>query len=194
MNYLAHVFLSFNNPKILLGNMIADAIKGKSYENYETEIVKGIQLHREIDLFTDTHPVVINSKARLYYKYHKYSSVITDIFYDHFLSINWEKYSTISIQETAKNTYWILTYNYEILPLRIKKILPFMVTNNWLCSYHNLDIVNRALVNIGKRTKYVSFMNEAIIDLKKYYGQFNAEFQAFFPELIKFSKDFLFSR
>lgn len=191
MNYLAHVFLSYNNPKILLGNMIADAVKGKSYINFDEEVIKGIKLHRNIDFFTDTHPIVIHSKEKLYYKYHKYSSVIIDIFYDHFFSINWNDYSETPIRETAKKTYRILITNYEILPLRIKKILPFMVTNNWLSNYHDLNNINRALTNLGKRTKYKSYMNEAIEDLKSNYSEFNQEFQAFFPQLIRHTQSIL---
>jgi acyl carrier protein phosphodiesterase len=29
MNYLAHAYLSFNEPEILTGNMISDFVKGK---------------------------------------------------------------------------------------------------------------------------------------------------------------------
>lgn len=191
MNYLAHAFLSGNNPKIIIGNMIADAVKGKSVNNYEKDIKKGIQLHRNIDFFTDTHPIVINSKEKLYYKYHKYSNVIIDIFYDHFLSINWQQYSTENINNVAKNTYRILTLYYEILPARIKKILPFMVTNNWLGNYHDINIIGRALTNMSKKTKYESRMSEAIEDLKTNYSEFNRDFQTFFPQVIQFSNTFL---
>ena len=62
MNFLAHTHLSQNNEDVIFGNFIADSVKGKSYLKYRTDIITGILLHRNIDLFTDRHLVVKNSK------------------------------------------------------------------------------------------------------------------------------------
>jgi acyl carrier protein phosphodiesterase len=92
MNFLAHLHLSGNNPNIMLGNFMGDFVKGKSYrQQYEPEIIKGIELHRSIDEFTDSHPVVTESKNRLRPTYRHYSGVIVDVFYDHFLAANWNQ-------------------------------------------------------------------------------------------------------
>ena len=53
MNYLAHIYLSGNDPDLIFGNFIADAVPGKQYKNYSNRIQEGIILHREIDSFTD---------------------------------------------------------------------------------------------------------------------------------------------
>ena len=55
MNYLAHAYLSFNEPEILVGNMISDFVKGKKKFDYSPGVQKGIALHRAIDNFTDYH-------------------------------------------------------------------------------------------------------------------------------------------
>ena len=55
MNYLANARLSFNDPDLLIGNMISDFVKGKKKFDYPLSIQKGIQLHRLIDEFTDAH-------------------------------------------------------------------------------------------------------------------------------------------
>jgi len=62
MNYLAHAYLSFNVPSILVGNMISDFVKGSSKLGYPVSIQKGIMLHRDIDAFTDTHPATAKAK------------------------------------------------------------------------------------------------------------------------------------
>ncbi|NVK49164.1 MAG: DUF479 domain-containing protein, partial [Cyclobacteriaceae bacterium] len=85
MNFLAHAFLSFGHEKILVGNFIADFVKGKQIEKYEKQIQIGIQLHRAIDLFTDSHPLVKAAQSYLRPKFGHYSSVITDVFFDYFL-------------------------------------------------------------------------------------------------------------
>ncbi|MEJ0028951.1 MAG: hypothetical protein WDO15_00545 [Bacteroidota bacterium] len=89
MNFLAHLSLSDNEPKLMLGNFMGDFVKGRNLASkFEPLIVSGIELHRAIDHFTDTHKVVQQSKKRLDGKYGHYSGVIVDVFFDHFLSVN----------------------------------------------------------------------------------------------------------
>ena len=49
MNYLAHAFLSFDDPELLVGNMISDFVKGKQKFGYPSGIQEGIALHRAIE-------------------------------------------------------------------------------------------------------------------------------------------------
>ncbi len=88
MNVLAHIYLSGDSEKIILGNYIGDYVKGRDYLKYPELIRKGIIIHRHIDAFTDSHPVVHRSKIFFTRKYHKYSGVVTDIIYDHYLTRN----------------------------------------------------------------------------------------------------------
>ncbi len=42
MNYLAHLHLSGLNKDVMLGNFIADGIRGQRYLDYPTGVQKGI--------------------------------------------------------------------------------------------------------------------------------------------------------
>ena len=132
MNYLAHSFLSFSYGDILLGNFIADALRGKEVERYNVAVNKGILLHRLIDTFTDHHDIVRQSKERLKPKYGKYDAVIMDILYDYFLAINWNLYASISLPNHAEKVYQTLLQNEAILPSKIQQSLPYMMRQNWL--------------------------------------------------------------
>ncbi|WP_406683636.1 acyl carrier protein phosphodiesterase [Seonamhaeicola sp. MEBiC1930] len=187
MNYLAHIYLSGDNHLVTIGNFIADGIKGKNYQKYSREIQIGILLHRQIDTFTDAHKTVRISTKRLHEKYGHYSGIIVDILYDHFLAKNWEKYSSISLKNYVENFYDTLEENYEILPLRIQKMLPYMVTDNWLLSYASIEGISSVLNGMNRRTKNRSSMNKAIFELQEFYTEFEIEFTSFFDELIKFS-------
>ena len=114
MNFLAHLYLSKNNKNILIGNFIADAVKGSDFKKFPEEIQAGILLHREIDNYTDTHLIVRNSKRRLNLHYRHYKGVIIDIFYDHFLAKNWHQYSETPLAVYAENVYGFLQENNEI--------------------------------------------------------------------------------
>ncbi len=188
MNFLAHIYLSFDNPEITLGNFFADHIRGNKYKHFPEKIQKGILLHREIDTFTDSHPIAKQSSKRLHKNYSHYSRVIVDIFYDHFLAKNWQDYSKIPLDEFVENFYDLLEDNYTILPLATQRMMPYMIADNWLLSYANLDGISKVLAGMNRRTKNKSKMNFAILDLEEHYSAFENEFTLFFEELITFSK------
>ncbi len=143
MNFLAHALLSGENKKVILGGIIADSIKGKAIELYDKEVKWGIKLHRLIDNFTDNNEIFKKSVSRLEPKFKRYSSVVADIYYDHFLSANFHLYSSLSLNSFVELVYKVLIENYDILPQRNKKILPFMVTQNWLVGYSRFDELQR---------------------------------------------------
>ncbi len=189
MNYLAHIYLSGNNDLITIGNFIADGIKGKSYKEYSKDIQTGILLHRNIDTYTDAHKTVRLSTKRLHEKYGHYSGIIVDILYDHFLAKNWNKYSVIPLNTYVDTFYDSLEAHYNILPIRIQKMMPYMIADNWLLSYASIDGISRVLDGMNRRTKNRSGMDEAIVELEEFYKEFENEFTVFFDELIAFSKE-----
>ncbi|WP_166965322.1 acyl carrier protein phosphodiesterase [Yeosuana marina] len=188
MNYLAHIYLSGESDLVTIGNFIADGIKGKDYKKYPKEIQIGILLHRNIDTFTDAHQTVRKSTKRLHEKYSHYSGIIVDMLYDHFLAKNWSNYSPIPLETYVDAFYDSLEDHYDLLPLRIQKMMPYMMADNWLVSYASIDGISRALEGMNRRTKNRSSMNEAVNELEEFYKDFENEFTLFFEELIVFSK------
>ncbi len=172
----------------MIGNFIADFVKGKKKDEYPVKIKQGIELHRMIDDFTDHHPVTSRSKDRLRHKYGKYSGVITDIYYDHFLATNFSAYHESSLEKFSLNTYTILKENWDLLPEGVHYMLPFMIERNWLLNYATIEGIGRALTGLSKRVSFENKMDESVADLKEKYSDFKNDFSDFFPELIKFSQ------
>jgi len=185
MNFLAHLYLSGDNPKIKIGNFIGDFVKGKNLtERFDTAVAKGIALHREIDWFTDTHSVVKQSKDRLRPKYRHYAGVIVDIFYDHFLAKNWDHYSKQLLPDFAEACYATILEHESMLPEEVKYMMPYMIKGNWLVNYSKLEGIQRALSGMARRTRFESKMEDSVADLQDNYGDFKIEFEAFFPDLV----------
>lgn len=191
MNFLAHLFLSGEDDDIAFGNFIADDVKGNSLGHFSPKIVRGIRLHREIDHFTDNHPVFRQSKARVMPKYGKYSGIVIDLYYDHFLAKNWPEYSEVRLGSYVAHAYALLIKRYLLLPPRSRRILPYMVAQNWLTGYANFNSLQRVFNGMSRRTNYQSGMETAISELKEHYEQFGDEFRSFFPQLIAHSSNFL---
>lgn len=192
MNFLAHIYLSNDDPKVTVGNFIGDFVKGKNYADYyERDVARGIELHRMIDEFTDRHVMVVKSKEKLRPKYRHYAAVIVDIFYDHFLASLWHNYHPTPLVDYARKTYEIFEGYSSILPVEVKHMLPYMIKDNWLVNYGNLKGIGQALSGISRRTKYDSKMNESIYELKAFYEDFKTEFESFIPELKTYATTFL---
>lgn len=189
MNFLAHIYLSGNNELVTIGNFVADGVRGNKYKLYPLEIQAGIKLHREIDTFTDAHPLFRQSTKKLHKGYGHYSGVIVDIFYDHFLAKNWMLYSDVPLPDYIDDFYKSLNKNIDLLPERFKKITPIMIEGNWLLSYASIEGIQLVLNGMNRRTKGLSKMNEATKELKNNYNAFEKDFTLFFKELIKFSTE-----
>ncbi|MFC2147417.1 MAG: acyl carrier protein phosphodiesterase [Eudoraea sp.] len=188
MNFLAHIYLSFGDDEITIGNFIADSIRANKYKHLPDRIQKGILLHREIDTYTDAHPIPRVSSKRLHQNYSHYSRVIVDIFYDHFLAKNWKQYSDTPLEIYVDKFYDLLEDNFTILPDGTKRMIPYMISDNWLLNYAQMEGISRVLSGMNRRTNNKSKMNFAILDLEKNYEAFEVEFTAFFNELVVFSK------
>ncbi|MDG2435878.1 MAG: ACP phosphodiesterase [Polaribacter sp.] len=187
MNFLAHLYLSENNTNIMIGNFIADHIKGNNYDGFSKEIQQGVFLHREIDTFTDAHEVVRKSKRRLHERYRHYDGVIIDIFYDYFLAKNWADYSVIPLDIYTDS---INKFFYEIspeLPLKSQNFIKYMIQYNILFNYQFKDGIERVLNGMNTRTKGKSQMNLAIEDLTILHQEFENDFTIFFKDLQNFT-------
>ncbi len=187
MNFLAHIYLSGNNDMIKIGNFMADGIRGNDYLKFPDGIMKGILLHRQIDTFTDANPIYRKSKHRLHQKYGHYSGVIMDILYDHFLAKNWKTYSDQPLELYAKDFYFVLENNFEILTSKTQNLLPYMIKNNWLVSYQSINGIEIILNQMDYRTKHRAKMQEAVVELQQFYTEFETEFTLFFEAITAFT-------
>lgn len=188
MNFLAHAFLSFGKEEILVGNMVADFVKGKEIQRYDKGILIGILLHREIDAFTDSHPLVKAGQAYLRPRFRHYSTVITDIFFDYFLGKNWDRYSDLPLETFVNQTYKILDEHLHLLPDSFREMFVWMKSQNWLYHYREIAGMQKALTGLSRRTTFDSKMNEAPEVLLEKEAEFELIFFAFFKELETFAR------
>jgi acyl carrier protein phosphodiesterase len=186
VNFLAHIYLSGNDPELLVGNFIADHVKGNRKDLFPEGIRRGIELHRAIDYFTDTHPVTASSRRLLRDRHSKYSGVVVDLFYDHFLAAGFADYSDVPLPDFAQRSYEIIGTYQEWLPETVRGFLPYMVERDWLSNYATVEGIGRTLTGLSRRVRFPNIMHEAVDDLKVHYPALEADFRRFFPELITF--------
>jgi acyl carrier protein phosphodiesterase len=183
LNYLAHLYLSGSNDQLKIGNFIADHVKGSVIENYSGDVLAGIHFHRLIDSFTDQHPVVSISNARLRPDFRKYAPVISDVFFDHFLARNWSAYHHLPLEKFAENSYTLMRSNEQLLPVRAVYMLNYMESQNWLVHYASIEGIEKALTGLSKRTRFISNMDKAHLFLQEHYQDFENDFELFFKDI-----------
>ncbi|MEO9806663.1 MAG: ACP phosphodiesterase [Reichenbachiella sp.] len=184
MNYLSHLYLSFDDDSIAIGNFIADFVKGKKYLEYPEGVKNGILIHREIDSYADSHPIFLDGKRRLAKEYRHYAGVIMDVYYDHFLSKNWSDYSNEGLKDFCTRYYKLLNDNEQFLPERCSYLLKYMESGDWLYNYQFLEGIQFALSGMARRTSFDSGMEKAVKNLTDDYARFEDEFQRFFEEIL----------
>ncbi len=188
MNYLAHAHLSFNDPDILVGNMISDFIKGKKQFDYPVAIQKGIQLHRAIDNFTDTHAATQELKVFFKPQYRLYAGAFTDVVYDHFLANDHSLFATDDeLKQFTADTYQVLAAHLTVLPEPFKNMLPYMTAQNWLYNYKTRWGIQKSFAGLARRARYIPETDIAYEIFNRHYEAMQVLYRQFYPDIKKFA-------
>jgi acyl carrier protein phosphodiesterase len=189
MNYLAHAYLSFNNPEILTGNMISDFIKGKKQYLYPKKIHTGIKLHRAIDTFTDSHPATRAIKAFFKEDYGLYSGAFTDIVYDYFLANDKTHFESEHARLIfTRDTYSSLEPFMHLFPEKFALMFPFMKEQNWLFHYASEEGIGNSFKGLSRRAVAIRSTEKAFAIFGEKKGLIQKHYDEFFPELFIHTK------
>jgi acyl carrier protein phosphodiesterase len=190
MNWLIHIFLSEKNTDFQIGNFIADPLKCKPWEDASTNIKNGMEIHKFIDSFSDSHPIIKTSKDRL--KSGLLKAVVIDLCFDYLLSKNWQKFSNQPLQDFTQEFYTqALEKKYQI-PEDIFWHIQNLVNRDLLNKYqtledlkHSFERMDRRLSpRLKKRDTCINYLESVLenIDLLE------KDFLEFFPILMEESK------
>jgi acyl carrier protein phosphodiesterase len=188
MNFLAHLYLSGDSDEIKIGNFIGDYVKGNKYKDYPEMVSFGIRMHRSIDAFTDQHKDVREFNQLLKPGYSRYSGIVSDVFFDHFLAANWKEYSAYTLRQFSKHAHAVLLSNFMLLPYRVKQFLPFLIQHKRLESYARRETMFQVLEIMSGRTSLPANSHWAAQLLDREYDQFEALFRSFFADIVVFAE------
>jgi len=184
MNYLAHLFLSGDSDDLLVGNLIADFVKGKVNGQFPGQIGEGIMLHRQIDSYSNEHPRALTARNRFSGKWRRFAGIILDICYDHFLIRHWKVYSQVTFQDFIDDVHQRLQRHEDLL----QGWLPFRASRDnlgyLLETNEDLEGVMATLSRISGRIKNGKGMADAVLEIEASYDDLEADFSAFFPDLM----------
>ncbi|MCF8461040.1 MAG: ACP phosphodiesterase [Flavobacteriales bacterium] len=190
MNFLGHIFLSPNDDEILLGNFVADSVKGNPEKFYSGKIVDGIRFHRAIDEFTDNHQLVKQGVERFRKTQGRYAPVVIDVIYDHILASNWNEFHPEELNVLIQYVYQRLEAQNAHFPAQVKHYFPYMKAQNWLFNYQFEWGILKALEGLDRRSTNQTKMHLALDVYKESEAEFLAEFREFISDAQKMSSDY----
>ncbi|SDR95085.1 ACP phosphodiesterase [Pseudomonas fuscovaginae UPB0736] len=187
MNYLAHLHLGGRHPEQLLGSLYGDFVKGRVEGQFTPSIEAAIQLHRRIDVFTDSHSLVDQALSRFELTRRRYAGIVLDVFFDHCLARDWSLYAEGSLENFTAGVYRVLASEPR-LPGRLAQIAPYMAADDWLGSYRQFEVLGQVLRGISRRLSRPEEMVHAMGELEALYEPLSEDFRLFYPRLQAFSQ------
>ncbi|OZG71902.1 hypothetical protein BTA51_18010 [Hahella sp. CCB-MM4] len=192
MNYLAHLHLADHSNTHALGNLLGDFVKGTDLSEYPSEIAEGIILHRHIDQYTDDHPANADARALFPSHYRRYSGICLDLFWDYFLSRQWQLYHSEDKSAWIEQQYLVLQEQFDSLQAEAPKLqymLTRMVQYDWLSAYGDIDNIRMALDRIGQRLRKPRDLGITVEVLQQYEPELKDIFLAMYPDIMNFAAD-----
>ncbi|MEL7420189.1 MAG: ACP phosphodiesterase [Cyanobacteria bacterium J06629_2] len=187
MNWLAHLLLAEPTPEGTLGNLLGDLVKGEARKELAPALQRGLACHQAIDIYTDSHPLVKQSKSQINSEYRRFAGILIDVFYDYILARNWHNYSDIPLTEFTTATYATWSDRLETLPPYAQGVIQRLIAEDWLASYATLAGIEAVLARISwrlnRRGKRTYDLTPALAELSINYLVLEQDFQQFFPQL-----------
>ncbi len=172
-----------------MGNLMADFVRGSDLEHFAPAIERGIREHRAIDAFTDAHPRFLESKRLISPARRRCSGIIVDLAFDHCLCRTWDQFCEVSLEAFVDNGYEVLEAHRHELPEKMVGMLPWMIRENWLVSYREVDGLARALDRMSQRSPRLGMLHGSADEVRENVEALEEKFLAFYPELITFVRE-----
>jgi acyl carrier protein phosphodiesterase len=184
MNFLAHLYLSFDDAELMLGNFIADEIKLSNIQYLPEKVQLGILLHRKIDAFTDDH-IAFKASVNKFRPFHKkYSSVVVDIINDHLLYQNWGLYTDVEFHNFEVFAYDSLAPLEPFLKGKAKAHLHSLIKYKYLKAYSNRAGLHDVMSRMDIRTRFPSDFKASVDQLYDSYDFYDAQFRSLMDDMV----------
>jgi acyl carrier protein phosphodiesterase len=187
MNYLAHLFLSPPDDLSRLGNIMADFLRDVDKSILPEPVQEGIILHQRIDSFTDSHPRVRELRDLFSPQRKRFSGVVLDVVFDHFLIQHWDKYSVEDLDDFVEGSYTSLQKHEHYMSEHMQRVIGWMIKRDWIRSYRDLSGIEWALDGLASRLKMTHGFHGSIEEVSEHYHTIEQGFLTFFPELMQFA-------
>ena len=194
MNHLAHVVLAGADPDDRLGAFLGDQVKGiDALDALPAGLARGVRLHRKIDVWSDSHPAVIDLRARSGPYWRRYSGVILDVLFDAMLVRNWNAYQSTPLDRFARGIDELLAERRHELPPRLVRFSLWARREELWTRYDDREMLDAIFAGLARRHHRPSPLKGGAVLLDRLEPEIERTFEELFPWLRQRAADFLAS-
>ncbi len=184
MNHFAHLVLSRPTVESTVGNLLGDFARGVDPAALPAPVRAGLLNHREVDRFTDSHPLVREMKQCFSRKRRRFAGIALDIYFDHLLINHWRRFENRDLENLISEFYRRMSAARELMPgENMRRITRRMVEHDWFGSYREIDAVAKSLDLVAGRIRFSNRFDNAIKDLLHNHDMIRDGFFEFYPQL-----------
>ncbi len=198
MNFLAHLYVADatlgGGAAVWIGSLLPDLARPHhALDGLPPRAVAAVHQHRLVDAFTDTHPLVERSKARLRARHGRYTGILVDVFYDHLLAGTWDRYSATPLPQFIAQVHAAFRGHPHWMPPTMRYPVGKLMEEDWLSCYATvagIELVLRRMSNrLSRRFERTVELHAAMPDLVQHKASLEQDFAAFFPRLVAHAQD-----
>ncbi|MFN6014756.1 MAG: ACP phosphodiesterase [Flavobacteriales bacterium] len=184
MNFLGHLYFSNNDHELMYANLFGDHIKGSQLDKFPSSVKKGILLHRKIDYFIDHHPAVIGLLHMLYHELPKVAGIAVDLYFDHLLAVNWNKYHTKDLDEFLVEFYTYVPNNWNHYSKDFQILIGNMRKFRCMNYYAKFEGLEKDSEGVSSRISFDNTLKDAPAIFLKHRTEIESSFSAFMKDAI----------
>ena len=184
MNFLAHTLLGFENVDLITGQVCGDFVRGSDLSRFPSGVETGIRLHRHLDVFTDMHPALQEVRATMEGVPYRFSGIVVDIMFDHFLAREWSRFSVHSLSRHASTVHAALAKHETILPEKLQRFMTVLQRERILERNVDLSALKQTLARLSGRSERFAPLAIDVPHLNRLQHQLQSPFESFHPYLL----------
>lgn len=184
MNFLGHLYFSRNDRDLMIANLFGDFVRGRNFDHFPPLIQEGIFLHRQIDHYIDTHPLVRELKLELMTELPKVGPIAVDLFFDHLLAKNWEQYHFAPYDSFLLDFYQHESEYAEQYPTSFLHFMEKLRQHKWMNHYPSKYGLMKSCEGVSKRLSFETKLADAHVVFEQKEETIETVFHAFMKDAI----------
>lgn len=190
MNFLAHLHLARLADSSLLGNLMADFVRGNPHQHWSAPVADGILMHRRLDVMTDALPEVRTARQLFRAETYRVAPITLDVIWDHFLARHWQQFTPDqTLAQFSAAAEQEIVPQLRDTPPDFQHLNAVMWRERWFEHYAQAGRLERVLHGMASRRPRLAALRDSYHDFTQHYDQLEALFFDFYPRLMTLATD-----
>lgn len=170
----------------MYANLFGDFVKGPNLNAYNPIVKEGIQLHRQIDSYIGNHADVKELSKHLSPELPKVAPIAIDIYFDHFLAVNWQQFHTEKLTDFLEVFYNFQINKDDYSNETFDRLIVTMKERRWLSQYTELYSVDKACTFLSNRLSFPNALVNGQSVLENNYKEIERVFFSYMKDAVNY--------